>query len=160
MTRIARSCRPRACELRAPGFGTRPRTSTTRSVSQLARSARAMLSKSLFSELVQLAGAGIALDRSIELCRIESFEPRAKARQLVRSKLFNSPFDVFGSGHLKNISSSGAARKDAAQLFGVSQALSAVAPRRRRKSEANPPQGWMDWRTTFCKFALPLTTVP
>jgi hypothetical protein len=33
-------------------------------------------------DCVELAGACIALDRSVKMCRIERFEPRAEARKL------------------------------------------------------------------------------
>jgi hypothetical protein len=70
-----------------------------------------MLGESLFSEFVELARASIVFDRSIELRRVIGLEPRTKACQLPRRKLFNGFFDFFSSGHLDNISSTNLTRK-------------------------------------------------
>jgi hypothetical protein len=52
---------------------------------------------------IQLAGVGVTLDRSVELLGVEYLEPRAKPRKLAGGKLFNGFLDVFGGGHLANI---------------------------------------------------------
>ena len=63
-----------------------------------------MCSKSLIGERVQLAGASIMLDGSIELRCVERLKPRAEPRKFVRRKPLNGLFDFFGGGHLANIS--------------------------------------------------------
>src|SRR5258705_3056096 len=71
--------------------------------SQLARAPGAVRSKGFIREGIKLASLGVALDRSVELLRIERLEPRAKPRQLVRVKLFDGFLDVFGSDHADDI---------------------------------------------------------
>jgi hypothetical protein len=70
-----------------------------------------MLGKGLFGQLVELADTRIAFDSSIELGGVETFEPGTKARQLLRGKLFNSLFDIFGGGHPANVSPANRLRK-------------------------------------------------
>jgi hypothetical protein len=52
---------------------------------------------------VKLAGAGVPLNGGVELLSVERFEPRAKPRKLVRGKLFDGFFDVFGGSHARDI---------------------------------------------------------
>jgi hypothetical protein len=70
-----------------------------------------MLGKGFFGQLVELAGTRISFDGSIELGGVETFEPGTKARQLVRAKLFNGLFDIFGGSHPSNISPANRLRK-------------------------------------------------
>ena len=62
-----------------------------------------MCRKRIVGERVKLARLRVALDRGIEFARVESLEPGTKPRQLLRGKLLNGLFDVFGGGHPKNI---------------------------------------------------------
>jgi len=59
--------------------------------------------KSLVSVRVKLARLRVALDRGIELLRVESLEPGAKPRELSRGELFNGLLDVFSGGHVQDI---------------------------------------------------------
>ena len=52
---------------------------------------------------IKFAGADVSRNGSVELLRVENLEPRAKPRQLARSKLFDGFFDFFGSGHVRSI---------------------------------------------------------
>jgi hypothetical protein len=58
---------------------------------------------------IKLAGLGVALDRGVELLRVECLESGAKPRQLPRGELFNGFLDVFGDGHTKEIAFAGEA---------------------------------------------------
>ena len=59
--------------------------------------------KRFFGKGVKLSRVRVPLDRTVELRRIESLEPRAKPRQLARRELFDSFLDVFGGGHVGDI---------------------------------------------------------
>lgn len=81
----------------------RPEFLVRRNASQFTRAAGAVRRKSLVSVRVKLARLRVALDRGIELLRVESLEPGAKPRQLLRGELFNCLLDVFGGGHVQHI---------------------------------------------------------
>ena len=66
--------------------------------SQLARASGPVRGKSFIRMCIELAGPGVALDRGVELLRVEGLEPRAKPCELARGKLFDGFFDVFGGG--------------------------------------------------------------
>jgi hypothetical protein len=68
--------------------------------SQVARTPGAVCGKSFFGMRIKPAGEGVPLNGSIELLSVEGRKPGAKARQLVRGKLFDGFFDVFGGGHV------------------------------------------------------------
>jgi hypothetical protein len=52
---------------------------------------------------IELAGADVPLNGSIELFGVEGFEPCAKPRKLAWGELFNGFFDVLGGGHMEDI---------------------------------------------------------
>ena len=58
-----------------------------------------MCGKGFIRARIELAGLGVALDRSVKLLRIERLEPSTKPRQLARVELFDGLFNVFGGGH-------------------------------------------------------------
>jgi hypothetical protein len=62
-----------------------------------------MCRKSLVGERIKLSGLRVALDLGVELSRVESFEPGAKPRQLRWGKLFYGSLNLFGGGHVKDI---------------------------------------------------------
>ena len=70
-----------------------------------------MRRKGLIGECVELACLRVALDRGIELSRVESLEPGAKPRELSRGELFNGLLDVLGGGHAQDIALVEEARK-------------------------------------------------
>jgi hypothetical protein len=62
-----------------------------------------MCRKSFVGERIKLSGLRVALDRGVELSRVECFEPGTKPRQLTWGKLFYGFLNVFGGGHVKDI---------------------------------------------------------
>ena len=62
-----------------------------------------MCGKSLFRKRIKLAGVRIPFNGGVEPPRIEGLEPRAKARQLARGKLFDGLLDVLGGSHASDI---------------------------------------------------------
>jgi hypothetical protein len=62
-----------------------------------------MCGKGFIRARIELAGVSVALDRSVKLLGIERLEPRTKSRQLARVELFDGFFNVFGSGHGRDI---------------------------------------------------------
>jgi len=62
-----------------------------------------MRGKRFFRRCIKLPGAGVTLDRRVELLGVEHLEPRAKPRKLARGKLFNGFLDFFSGGHIGNI---------------------------------------------------------
>ena len=74
-----------------------------RNASQLARAPGTVRGKSFIRVRIKLASSGVPLNGRVELLRVEDLEPRAKPRELARSKLFDGFLDVFGGGHVGDI---------------------------------------------------------
>jgi len=62
-----------------------------------------MRGKGLFGMRVKLARTGVTFDDGVELPCVEGLKPRAKPRQLARRKLFDGLFNIFGSGHDRDV---------------------------------------------------------
>jgi hypothetical protein len=62
-----------------------------------------MRGQSFIRERIKFASPRVALDRCVELLRVECLEPGAKSRQLLGGELFDSFLDILGGGHARDI---------------------------------------------------------